>query len=46
MVGERLATELPTELPDPAATDRSMLVLQYVTAAIALLAAVALAGMN
>lgn len=39
MVGEGLTTEVPFEAPDPVA-DRSMLILQYVLAGVALAAAV------
>ncbi|MGK2851640.1 MAG: hypothetical protein ACSLFN_12105 [Candidatus Limnocylindrales bacterium] len=45
MVGERLATEIPFEAPDPV-SDRSMLILQYVMAGIALAVALLLGAIH
>lgn len=45
MVGEGLATEIPFEAPDPV-SDRSMLILQYVMAGIALAAALLLGAVH
>lgn len=45
MIGEGLATERPFDAPDPVA-DRSMLILQYVMAGIALAAALLLGAIH
>lgn len=45
MVGERLATEEPLEASDPA-SDRSMLILQYLMAGLALLSALLLTAVR
>lgn len=45
VVGEGLATEVPLAAPDPV-SDRSMLILQYALAGIALAAALLLGGIH
>lgn len=45
MVGERLATEVTFEAPEPV-SDRSMLIVQYVLAGIAVAAALLLGAIN
>lgn len=45
MVGEGLATEVPFEAPEPV-SDRSMLILQYVLAGVALAVALLLGAIS